>query len=253
MKKKQISAVFLVAASLATASQVFAQENTQTHNNTIRGGRQGNFEKMARGGRHMIGRPAVVGTVTAINGNSITVTEKNHENETGTTATTKTFTVDVSKATVMKNNATTTPSSIAIDDTLFVLGAVNGTTVTATMIHDGNFVKGGRGMGSYSESMMMNTGGNGQPIVAGSVTAINGNSITITNKSNITYTIDASKAAITKNNTTSSLQNVTLGDMIVVQGAVNGTSVTAATIMDNGVMKARALYQNTNEKAHSRS
>ena len=78
--------------------------------------------------------------------------------------------------------------------------------------------------------------GNGQPIVGGNVTAITGNSLTVTNKSNVTYTIDATSAKVTKPGVTSAtLANVTIGDRVVVQGTVNGNSITASTIVDQGI------------------
>ena len=38
--------------------------------------------------------------------------------------------------------------------------------------------------------------GNGQPIIGGKVTAVNGNSLTVTNASNVTYTVDVTSAKV---------------------------------------------------------
>ncbi len=75
--------------------------------------------------------------------------------------------------------------------------------------------------------------GNGQPVVGGTVSAISGSSVTITNKSNVTYTIDASSAVVAKNNATSSVSEIAVGDNLIVQGAVNGNSITASSILDH--------------------
>lgn len=197
-------------------------------------------------GSRMNHAPGVFGTVSAVNGTTLTVTSKGF----GQNATATTYTVDASNATVTKGGApgttpTTIPvSSIAIGDMVMVAGTVSGTSVTATTIRDGMpqgmgrgaGMKGGWGKnGSTTPSNLPQ--GNGQPVVGGAVTAISGDSITITNTSNVTYTIDATNATVTKGNTTSSLSNIAVGDNLVVQGTVNGNAVTASSIIDGGAPK----------------
>ena len=181
--------------------------------------------------------PGVFGIVSAINGNSITVTSKQFNR--GATATSVTYTVDASSATVTKAGAASAVSNIAVGDTIMIQGTVNGTTVTAKVIYDGIL----NGMPSTNGQHRMN----GQkPGVFGTVSAINGNSITITSKqfskgataataTTVTYTVDASGATVTKAGATSSVSNIMVGDTLMVQGTVSGTTVTAKTIRD-GVM-----------------
>lgn len=71
----------------------------------------------------------VVGVVTSVNGNSITVTGKDN----------LVYVVDASDANIKKGTLTTTASiaEIKSGDRLFVRGAVTGTTVVATDILDG--------------------------------------------------------------------------------------------------------------------
>lgn len=80
-----------------------------------------------------------------------------------------------------------------------------------------------------------------RPGVFGTVTAIDGSTITVQSRgvgqnaaqaTPATYTVDASNAAITKNNATASLSDIAVGDTIMAQGTVSGTSVTATTIRD---------------------
>jgi len=187
-------------------------------------------------------RPAVIGTVSAVNGDILTVATNTWEKRSGAStsdsapATTPatTYTVDATNATVTKNGVTSTVSAIAVGDMVTVQGTVSGTTVTATSIRDGMGVRGGMKPGTEKPSASIITG-NGEPVVGGSVTAINGSSLTITNKSNVTYTIDASSATITKDNATSTLSSVVVGDNVIVQGTVTGTSVTASSVIDQGV------------------
>ena len=81
------------------------------------------------------------------------------------------------------------------------------------------------------------------PGVFGTVSAINGNTITLTSKPRgdiapTTYTVNAAAATVTKNNAASTVSGIAVGDTIMVQGTVTGTTVTATTIRD-GVMPGR--------------
>ena len=103
-----------------------------------------------------------------------------------------------------------------------VQGTVSGTNVTAKAIMDG-VVPGGQ----------PEIQGNGQPVVAGKITSISGSSITITNNSNVTYTVDATNAKFSVPGvTTPTISSVSVGDNLVVQGTVNGNSVTATSVID---------------------
>jgi hypothetical protein len=82
------------------------------------------------------------------------------------------------------------------------------------------------------------TQGNGQPVIGGNVTAINGSTLTMTNKSNTSYTIDATNAKIEKKGTVSSLSNIVIGENVVIQGTINGTAIVASSIIDYGITPA---------------
>ncbi len=177
------------------------------------------------GGGQGFDKNATLGTVTAVNGTTITMTSKERtKTATSSAATTTTYTVDASSATVQKDGTASAVSSVAVGDTIIVKGTVSGTTITATSIQDG------QGQQQIK--------GNGEPVVGGAVTAISGNSLTITNKSNLTYTVDASSATVQKDGTASAVSSVAVGDNVVVQGTVNGTSVTATSVIDQGNVTA---------------
>lgn len=194
------------------------------------------------GGGRMVGGKAsgVVGAVASVSGNTLTVTSKMGSN--GAAATT--YTVDATNATVTKSGAASSVSNIAVGDTVMVAGTVSGTTVTATSIRDG--VMGASGAKTPAQSPIQ---GNGEPVVGGAITAINGTSLTVTNKSNVTYAVDASTATIVKGNVTSSISNVNVGDNVIVQGTVNGTSVAASSVIDQGAAATNA--GNTPSQGHS--
>jgi hypothetical protein len=112
---------------------------------------------------------------------------------------------------------------------LMVNGTASGTSVAAKTIIDG-FMK--KPLPPKPENPEMLFQGNGEPIVAGTVSSVSSSSITITNKSNVTYTVDVSNAKIIKGNATSTVASIVSGDAVLVQGTINGTSVTASGVID---------------------
>jgi hypothetical protein len=218
MKINKSLAIFsgaaLALSMVVTTLPAFAQGNNQ---GKMMGGERG---PKGPGGPGMM-RPGVMGKVTAVSGTTLTL---NGRQMAMNASASTTFSVDASSAIVMKNNATSTLSAISIGDNIFVEGTVTGTSIVATIIHDGALGNRNwddrKGMMGSSTPMMQ---GNGQPVVAGKVTAISGTNITITNLSNVIYTIDASAASIS---------NIKVGDTILVQGAINGNSIVASSIID---------------------
>ncbi|HUC01930.1 MAG TPA: DUF5666 domain-containing protein [Candidatus Paceibacterota bacterium] len=233
-----IATAVALAASMLIALPVFAQ--------TGGGAAQGQFRGGMRGGMP----PGVFGDVTAVNGDTLSVTAmlRPFKSAPGAPsgATSTVFTVDATNATVYKGSATTTVpvSSIAIGDKVMVQGTVSGTDVAATVIRDGVMgpaaggpgMWGGKGGPGHPTSTppVSPIQGNGEPVVGGSIAQINGDTLTVTNASNVTYTIDVTNATIVKNGTTTAATDLAIGDNVVVQGTVNGTSITASSILDQG-------------------
>ncbi len=214
---------------------------------------------MGRGNGQTPRTPGVFGTVSAINGATITVTSKARPNKSGSQGTATaatTYTVDATNAKVTKSGAASSVSSIAVGDTIMVQGTINGSNVTATTIRDGlgNMQGQGEGKGGPGGSQKNPViQGNGEPVIGGSVSAINGNTLTVTNKSNVVYTIDATNASIIKMGTSTAISNVAVGDNLVIQGTVNGTSVAASSVIDQGSTPAPAAAGTANAapKPHS--
>jgi hypothetical protein len=162
-------------------------------------------------------RPGISGTVSAINGNIITVTDRKNV----------AYSVDATSATVTKNGDASSISGIIVGDKVMVSGTVNGTSISATAIRD-ILNQGGK---AKPNPVIQ---GNGQPLISGSITVISGTNMTVTNKSNVTYSVDVSNAKFMKGNATSTLSNFAVGDSVVVQGAVNGNLVTASSVIGTG-------------------
>ncbi len=183
-------------------------------------------------------KPVVVGTVTSINGNTIVVLAnkvgwgkdgKDRDNDSPkTTPSPISYTVDASHATVTKAGASSTVSAIAVGDKLMVQGTLTGTNIVATNIRD-------NAKAEVKPKPTPLITGNGQPIVMGTISAINGSTITITNKSNVSYTVDASNAKIQNKNSLSTVSTLAVGDSVIVQGTISGTSIVAYSVIDQGV------------------
>lgn len=165
-------------------------------------------------------QPGVRGTVTAVSGNTITVTSTNPRTKAATT-----YTIDATSATVTKSGAASSVSAIAVGDMVSAQGTLTGTNLVATKINDG---------------MMQRA-----PGVFGTVASVNGNTITVTSKgfgqnaTATTYTVDATNATVTKAGAASSVSAIAVGDTVMVQGTVSGTSVTATKINDGVMMMGK--------------
>jgi len=154
--------------------------------------------------------PHVGGEITAISGTSITV---NDQRKGGT------YTIETSGATFQKDGAASSLSAFAVGDRIMAVGTLSDTTLTATKVFGGMH----RGMGG--------PGGKGHG-VHGTVTAVDGTTITVTGRDGASYTVNASSATVQKM-TSGALSDIAVGDTIGVQGSVSGTSVTAERIMDD--------------------
>ncbi len=213
-------------ATLATAIPALADTTTPTAQP------KGAWNQGMRGNRANM-KPAVFGTVSAISGNIITVAGKQGF---GINAVATTFTVDATNAKIIKNNVTGTISSIITGDTIMAQGALTGTNLVATTIRDGQMGKGILDNSNRNKTVktppVSPITGNGQPVVAGTVSSISGSTITITNKSNVSYTIDATNAKIVQGQNTIAVSNIVVGDMVVIQGTVNGNTIVASSVID---------------------
>lgn len=246
---------FLTLLGAMVAMPAFADTTSSTQNgNGQVNGRGGGWGDKGPRQEGTMNRPVIVGEVSAINGTTLTVLGFSMEKPTSSTDSTATrmaratttYSVYAGSATVMKNRATSTLASVVTGDKISVEGTLSGTTVTATVIHDGVFMgrpgdMGNRGgnqngergrMGSTTPATPVITG-NGQPVIAGTISAISGSTITVTNKSNVEYSVDASSAKIAQGSNVVTLSNLSTGDSVVVQGTVNGNSVVASSIVDH--------------------
>ncbi|HWA32074.1 MAG TPA: hypothetical protein VG694_01315 [Candidatus Paceibacterota bacterium] len=230
--KRYLYVVFTVIALGGLAATPALAENGNAGDHP-RGSWFGHFWGGMHGGMggadHMV--PGIFGKVTAIDGNNISVAGKQGF---GQDAADVTYSVDASNAKINKDGNPSSVSDIAVGDSLMVLGTVNGTDVAAKLINDGMPVRHADDSNNSSDNpvaIFSGIAGNGEPIVAGTVSSVSGSNIVITNKAG-TYNIDASSATITKPGVSSpSTSDVVAGDTIIVQGAVNGTNVTATSVI----------------------
>ena len=266
IKNKYIS--LAVLASLVLAVPALAQtNNSQSSESRDDKGGLINWGRMMMD-RVNVMRPNIVGTVTAINGTTLTVTSNsrvgwawgkddedndNNKDEDAPKATPApiVYTVDASQATVVKAGVASTVSGITVGDIVKIQGTITGTNVLATTIHDGVNKEEKEDKDKKTKPTPL-IQGNGQPIIAGTVTAINGTTLTITNKSNVTYTVDGSTAKVQNKGALSTISTVVVGDNVVVQGTINGTAVTAYSVIDQGATPSPSVKPNDEEKARGK-
>ncbi len=150
----------------------------------------------------------ISGTVTAVSGDSITVKASNNTS----------YTVDIDDAKI--RYVMSGDTSITIGDRVFVQGVINGTNVVATMVIDAD-----------AKTDPKPADDEKREGIAGTVTAKSGTTLTVLGKNGTSYTVAAADAKIWKNKAESTtLSSIAVGDSVVVQGDVSGSSVTAARI-----------------------
>ena len=201
-------------------------------------------------GQDDISRNEVYGQVTAVGATTITINARLSSNATST------FTVDAANAEVKKVGAGKSGkgvaaklSDITVGSYVKVHGTVNGTTITAREVSFGmpeaGFFKDkkredrdDRKSATSTRPASIAIVGNGQPVLAGKVTAVSGTIVSIANNgaTTTTYTIDATNAKIVKAGATTTVSQVVVGDMIVAQGSVSGTTMAATSIIDKGMV-----------------
>ena len=115
------------------------------------------------------------------------------------------------------------------------MGKTSGATITATRVMDGLPKMGEGKKDQRPDDTKPTFVGNGMPVVAGKITAITGNSVTLTNRENVTYTVDVTNAKVEQKGVATTVSALAVGDMAIAQGTVNGTTVTATSIIDQGV------------------
>ena len=182
--------------------------------------------------RSLNGRNVFSGKVTAVSGSILTI-----KGMKGATST-----IDGTSATITmgfgKNATSTTIGAIKVGDRVTAIGTLSGSTVSATAIYDmvmHKMPKSMAGKGSWAGGGMMP-----KNVTMGKVTAISGSTITIAGMMNKAITIDGTSATVTKgfgtSATSSTVSAIQVGDYISAQGTISGTTVTATSIRDLGVI-----------------
>lgn len=118
----------------------------------------------------------------------------------------------------------------------FIAGAI---IISAVALPMSVFACSGEGVGSGQAKGKIHMNAVGQNMVMGTVTAISGTTITITDDKGVIYVIDASTATVgpgLHGQTGLSVANILVGDKVVVTGSVSGETKTAKTISDPGMV-----------------
>src|ERR1035437_1437649 len=238
MKHTKIPAYVIIAAAIVISSTSLGTRqasastpimSSSTANFSWRGYKEGHKNK---GGESQdLGNSGIFGTISLINGNSITIISTKN----GTT----TYTVDASNAKIVDPSSpgatsTTGIASLKIGDVVAVRGVITGTSVAATSIFDGKFKHGPSGKNNPAAIKARHYQG-----IVGTVSSVNGSTILVdgkeaTSTGTTTYTVDASSAKILKTSVKgkATISDISAGDSVRISGNINSTSVVAKVVLD---------------------
>jgi hypothetical protein len=281
-KQTKTIAVGAIALSMLAAVPVMAATTSQ---NTTAG--EGTVTTGVAGPRRHFGEMphGVAGTVTAISGNTITLTSIPFSKQVTTNTTTTntaltpaapvTYSVDATSAKVTKGfgktAATIQASTIQVGDTLMVRGTVTGTNIIATAIIDGEFPSLPTRTGTPGTNSNWPAGQSSNKssddFFAGTITGVNGTNLTVQsfsfprNKNGIstnaaapttapttkTVVVNATSATTVVNGKqTESLSALTVGQTIMISGSLDKTTNTMSATKINVFTKiARKLRSTT--------
>lgn len=222
MTKK--STVIALAAVILTASTISFSSVALADTNTAPTSWKASQKHIKEYLKHA---PGVLGTVSAVNGNQITVAAKNKS----------VYTVDTTAAKIFKNrNTLIAITDIKVGDTVMAQGTVSGTAVTATTVFDGKPVVGKKGRGAF-------------PGVMGTVSNTAAGTFSVTAKDGTVYTVTTTSGTkIMKGSSTATagISDIVNGDTVMVRGQVSGQTVSAEEIFDG--MPAQAHTKKATKK-----
>lgn len=155
--------------------------------------------------------PGVLGTVTAKSGSQLTV----KAGKDGTV-----YTVSAADAKIrIPGKGDSVLADISVGDIVLVQGDIEGTSIEASMIVDARLPK-----GAILKKDMSG--------IAGMVTEVSGTTIIVKGKNDVTYTVDADQARIrSEGDDEAEVSDISVGDIVIVQGKVDNTSVDATAII----------------------
>ena len=199
------------------------------------------------GGGAMPGAMGTIGTITAIDGSTITLSARaGGPPGQSSSSTATTVSVTTTDSTTVSSAVAGSLPDIAVGDQISAMGTGSATALTATSVTDngtnattdiggpggGGF--GGGGQGTPPGGSAGGAAGGGQPDtsrmrVAGKVTAIDGSAITVTTSTG-TAKITVSPSTTYSTTETVALADLKVGDTAMVQGATSGSTVAATSI-----------------------
>ena len=161
-------------------------------------------------------KPVAFGKVTTVNGSTITVSD---------TKTSFVYTVDVSNAKITEGFGKGAQSlgytSIKVGDEVVIMGTISGSSVTATSVFDG--------VESHAHAAA--------PHVIGTVSEINGSSISISVQ-NSAYTVNTtSSTTITKDGKADTFSDIAVGQTVMAVGTIDAATSTVTATKVNIVTK----------------
>jgi len=225
-------AAAVMAVSLLAAAQVFAAENDVRMPGPGNGGRGERPQQLS----------GVSGTVTAVNGTTITVTTKDNV----------VYTVDASGAIFRQTPAapsatgsrpasnTIAITDIKAGDTIMARGELKDLNLAAKEVIKGELPLFNAGERPGQERRPGGENDRGpaigamRPRIIGSITAVNGTALTVTGADSAAYIVDAAKAKVfgaARGNGDKAVADLKTGDKVAVEGEFTVSPIVASAII----------------------
>ena len=220
MPSRKLLAVSLMLILAGTAACAMAQDAAAPDQGQAPGGAG---QRGARGGRGD-GPPALIGKITALNGNSLELQRPD--------GTTVTITL-TDKTEFRKDRQPAKAADFKVGDMVFVRGEQNADkTVTAAVVaaRSGNFPggEGGRGFGGGPGQL----GELGKDYVAGEIKSVDAPKLTVLRADNVTQTIELTEeSSLRKGRESITMADIQPGDHLFARGAMQNNVFVPKNVM----------------------
>ena len=181
-------------------------------------------------------RPGVAGKVTAVNGSTITIASMGRRparNSTGSKPKPTTFTVSTTSSTTFSKVTKGTVGDLSTGDVVEVHGATSNGTVSAEAIHQVDQLPKHNDRKAQMPARKGDSG-HDRPHTLGTITAVNGSTLTIRTVAGKTVEVTTSSNTKVTVIEKISISDLAKGDLVRVRGKVSGTTVTATAVTEGG-------------------
>jgi hypothetical protein len=222
-----IGGAAVIGIGAASSDNSLASAAAGSNSSGAPGGFNGSSNGAAPSGANGQGRPGAFGTISAIDGSTLTVKDMSRQSvkvvTTSSTTVTKTATVDL--------------SDVKVGDHVVVEGSGSSSNIAATQVHDdgaaddssGNQQLGGPGGPAGTGTNSATATG---AFVTGTVTSVDGSTLNVKDANGDSVTVAISSSTKITKDETVDVAALAVGDDVMVSGTASNGTITATRIRD---------------------